>query len=134
MLNCECHFKLINIRTISPSLLQELTGSVPDSDVYSTGAEEAFESAVNTYTTRENREVLWLEYLAFKERRISKMPNKREGVKSFFDAVKRCLASMPTSRTLPHQVSMYWHDYGFHNKVCSVFIYCRASVYRYMEE
>ena len=91
---------------------------MPNSDVFATGAEEAFESAVNSYTNRDNRQVLWLEYLAYKERLIRQSPSRREYIKSFFDLAKRCLACMPASRALPLQYTKFWDDYEFHNTVC----------------
>ena len=116
------------------SLLQELTSAAPDSNLFSTGVEEAFESAVNAYTTRENREILWLEYLDYKERLIKQSSLQREDVKLLFEVAKRCLACMPSSRALPYQSSIYWDDYSFHNKVEFVrfcFIIIRHFIYAF---
>lgn len=103
---------------LSCSLLLELTGTASDTTIFGSGTEEAFETAVNNYTTRVNREILWLEYLAYTQRQLCRSAVKRESIKAMFEVATRCLACMPSSRSLPYQPSVYWNDYGFHNQVC----------------
>ncbi|XP_065052847.1 zinc finger C3H1 domain-containing protein-like [Rhopilema esculentum] len=101
-------------------LLLELTKTGADSPLYTSGAEEAFEIAVNSYTTRENREILWLEYLHFKQRAFTGSSLNDVAIKSLLDSGRQCLACIPSSKSIPYHHNLFWNDYTFHNKVIAI--------------
>ena len=99
------------------SLLLELTESPSEISVYRTAAEEAYEIAVNTYTSRANRKTIWLQYLRYKQRQLEILESKAEGFKSLLDAAKRCLVCIPSDTAMPFEANKYWNDFSFHNQV-----------------
>ena len=105
--------------TILFSLLLELTRSPSGTSLYKTAAEEAYETAVNTYTSRENRKIIWIQYLKHKQRQLEISESKAEGFKSLLDIAKRCLVCIPSDTTMPFECNRYWNDFSFHNQVSS---------------
>ena len=119
--------------TISFSLLLELTESPSETLVYTTAAEEAYQIAVNTYTSRANRKTIWLQYLRYKQRQLEISESKAEGFRSLLDAAKRCLVCMPSDTAMPFEANKYWSDFSFHNQVSTAafvqsFLICAVSV------
>ena len=96
---------------------------LPSDSSYATAAEEAFEIAVNRYTTQENRKLLWKGYINFRLRILSeaKSSDKPAQFKAYIEVASRCLSSIPASTSVPlYSHSKFWDDYGFHNEVCNL--------------
>eukprot|EP00794_Sanderia_malayensis_P012998 gene12998-14336_t len=81
--------------------------------------EQAFEIAVNSYTTLQNRKLLWRQYLKFSSKNLSSsdLSLKYASMKNLLNNTRRCLACIPSSTPLPYDSNQYYNDFSFHNSV-----------------
>ncbi|KAF4085648.1 hypothetical protein AMELA_G00097830 [Ameiurus melas] len=89
---------------------QSVRGSVGE-------AVEAFEAALGAISDLEVVKKVWLDYLLFTSSKLT----GRE-LRVFSDLVQRCLNTMPTRISLPHDSATYWSCYTFHNQVISFYL------------
>ncbi|XP_053538287.1 zinc finger C3H1 domain-containing protein isoform X2 [Ictalurus punctatus] len=95
---------------LTHSFRQSVRGSVVE-------AVEAFEAALGAISDLEVVKKVWLDYLLFTSSKLA----GRE-LRVFSDLVQRCLNTMPTRISLPHDSATYWSCYTFHNQVISFYL------------
>ncbi|NXN91356.1 ZC3H1 protein, partial [Rhinopomastus cyanomelas] len=98
-------------------LCQSLQASVAE-------ALDAYEAALGAVMQQETVQNIWLDYLAFINRKVVGSNNKVQEFKLFTDLVNRCLVTVPTRYPIPFSTADYWTNYEFHNKVILFYLSC----------
>ncbi|EDV19736.1 uncharacterized protein TRIADDRAFT_61836 [Trichoplax adhaerens] len=89
---------------------------------------DVFEDSIVKTMALENKKELWLEYMYFLMRSLSKCSSEEDFGKRLKDMIKKCwrcvVVSCPHSRSSPYRNGSKWNDFRFCNRILSLLIIC----------